>query len=78
MFVTSGSSLAVFGVWVDEVCHLGVQLCSIWGAVSHPVYNIRIQCCTFYSTGVQLYLRYVRLRSNFCHIYNIREQLLGL
>lgn len=47
-------------VWGVEFYHLGVQLCSILGAESHPVYNIRIQCCTFYTTGVQLCLRYVR------------------
>lgn len=33
---------------------------------------------SFYNTGVQLCLRYMKLRSSFCHISDIREQLLGL
>lgn len=78
-FVISGCSLVVFGAQFCSILSTKmqlsssrVQLCSIWEAAPHPMYNIGVYLCTIYTIGVQLSSICVSFRSIFCHIYDAR------
>lgn len=81
-FVISGCSLVVFGAQFCSILSTKmqlsssrVQLCSIWEAAPHPMYNIGVYLCTIYTIGVQLSSICVSFRSVFCHIYDARGRL---